>query len=182
MARFDCKSWQWRVKQRFASQQPGFGIAKLISVGSLLLGQACGGIVDLGAGGAGGLGSTARDPNVGGALPSIGTSEAPSIAGNVARGATLFVAQTCGECHGANAAGLNGPNITLSRTAGIGSWTYQEFHDAVRHATDRDGSRLCLLMPSFPEREVTEQGMRDLYAYLRSMPSVDRVNTGTFCN
>jgi hypothetical protein len=84
-------------------------------------------------------------------------------------------------CHGADAQGGGGPNITMSMTAGIGSWTYQQFYDAVRSAKGKDGTDLCLLMTKFETKDVSDSGMQDLYAFLKSKPVVDTVNRGTYC-
>ena len=82
---------------------------------------------------------------------------------------------------GSNAQGKEGPNITMSKTAGIGAWTYQQFHDAVRLAKDKDGTDLCVFMTKFPESEITEAGMQDLYAFIGSKPVSDVVNKGSYC-
>jgi len=65
-------------------------------------------------------------------------------------------------------------------TAGIGSWTYQQFHDAVRSAKDKDGSDLCFFMVPFDATSVSESGMQDLWAFLKSKNN-DTVNKGTSC-
>ena len=133
-------------------------------------GQACGGIVEMGAS-AGAAGSS-------GAGPSAGASAAM---GDAARGAAIYAQQTCGSCHGLNAAGNQGPNITPSLTAGIGAWTFRQFHDAVRFGKDRDGSPLCPLMVPFSEGAISEQGIVDLHAFLRAKPAIDIPNKGSYC-
>ena len=70
--------------------------------------------------------------------------------GDATKGATVY-STNCVSCHSADAAGKEGPNITMSMTAGIGSWTYQQFHDAVRLGKDKDGTQLCPFMTPFPE-------------------------------
>lgn len=99
----------------------------------------------------------------------------------VSRGAKVWADQACDTCHGSNAQGKEGPNITMSKTAGIGAWTYQQFHDAVRLAKDKDGTDLCVFMTKFPESEITEAGMQDLYAFIGSKPVSDVVNKGSYC-
>lgn len=71
--------------------------------------------------------------------------------------------------------------MTRSRSAGIGDWSYTQFHDAVRLGKAPDGSTLCALMARFSPNDISDQGMPDLYAYLRTKPIVDVVNTGSFC-
>jgi len=101
--------------------------------------------------------------------------------GDVTEGAKVWVMIACPSCHGENAAGLYGRNITPSRTAGIGAWNYKQFYTALHYGTDPDGRQLCAAMPRFSESEISERGTKNLYAYLSSKPAVDTPNTGTFC-
>jgi len=114
------------------------------------------------------------------ALPACSSDPAPAD-DPVGRGAKVWSDQICGSCHGEDAKGKEGPNITMSKTAGIGNWTYQQFHDAVRLAKDTDGTNLCVFMASFTEGEISEAQMKDLYAYVQSKPISDVVNKGTYC-
>ncbi len=95
-------------------------------------------------------------------------------------GATIYTGQVCNTCHGPDGSGNQGPNITLSTTAGIGSWTYQQFHDAVRLAKRNDGTPLCVLMLSYNETDISEQGIADLYAFLKSQPINDTPQKGSY--
>jgi cytochrome c553 len=137
-------------------------------------------------------GSAGAAPTAGSGSSAAGSSAAGSSAagssaagsssagtGDAAKGNTLYGTQ-CLSCHGVGATGNQGPNITMSMTAGIGSWTYQNFHDAVRLAKDKDGTDLCIFMSKFAEKDVSETGMQDLYAYLKSLPISDTKNEGTF--
>jgi cytochrome c553 len=162
--------------------------------------QACGGIVEIDASaGAGGRASVGVAMQSGGraAVPvststggrsaaggfvSVGSSE-PGVSGVAAKGAELYDSSrvACSSCHAQNAAGLYGPNITSSKTAGIGAWTYPEFLNAVRRGKDRDGSDLCVSMSRFPSSVLSDQEVEDLYAFLKSKPAVDLVNKGVFC-
>src|SRR6188768_3833229 len=100
-------------------------MTKLLSATALLgilLEAGCGGTVDL----------SPLKPKIdqssssndgGGAGPS-GSSGAPGTSGapcanstSVAKGAAVYTSQTCDSCHGADAHGAQGPNITMSRTA-----------------------------------------------------------------
>jgi len=101
--------------------------------------------------------------------------------GDAAKGATVYNNLVCGSCHGSDAKGFSGPNITASVTAGIGSWTYQQFHDALRTNRDKDGRQLCVFMSTYAESDISEPSMVDLWAYLRSLPVSDVVNKGTSC-
>ena len=109
-------------------------------------------------------------------------------AGDPARGAYVAVAADCAACHTlggkADFAGglpLKSPfgaiyatNITPSRSAGIGDYTLAQFADAVRNGVRRDGAHLYPAMPYPSYAAMTDQDMRDLYAYfMRSVKPVD---------
>jgi hypothetical protein len=68
----------------------------------------------------------------------------------------------------------------MSPTAGIGGWTYRQFFDAVRFSKDRNGQPLCLLMVSFMAKDLKDQSIADIYAFLSPQRS-DVRNRGTYC-
>ena len=120
-------------------------------------------------------------------LPACGSTDAPAETPE-SRGATVWKDQICASCHGEDAKGLHGPNITMSISAGIGSWTYQQVSDAVHLGKNKDGTDLCLLMTRFPVTDTTcptctisEAEMQDLYAYLKTKPVSDVMNQGDYC-
>ena len=64
-----------------------------------------------------------------------------------------------------------GPNITPHPEAGIGKWAEADFVKALRHGTRPDGANY---FPAFPYPSFTgmsEGDMRDLWAYLRTLPA-----------
>jgi len=69
----------------------------------------------------------------------------------------------------------------MSQTAGIGTWTYPQFHEAVRLGKGRDGSGLCVFMVPVPEKDISETDMLALHAYLKSKPISDKGNRGDYC-
>lgn len=108
----------------------------------------------------------------------------------IERGAYLARAGNCMGCHtvtgGASFAGGRGvdtpfgvvmaPNITPHAQTGIGSWNAADFWRAMHHGRSKDGR---LLYPAFPYPSftyVTREDSDALFAYLRSMPAVDRAN------
>ena len=130
-----------------------------------------------------GTAGAAGAPAVVAGAPGAGSAGAPAAAGatgDPTKGAAVWTAQACASCHAETAAGREGPNITMSVTAGIGAWTYQQFHDAVRLAKDTDGTDLCPLMQKFPETSISEAGMLDLYAFIKTKPISDVANEGTY--
>lgn len=56
-------------------------------------------------------------------------------------------------------------NITPDKTHGIGSYTFEEFDDAVRKGVRKDGSTLYPAMPFPSFARISEADMRAMYAY-----------------
>lgn len=117
-------------------------------------------------------------------------STVPAAAAIVERGAYLARAGNCMGCHtvigGASFAGGRGidtpfgvvvaPNITPDVKSGLGNWTSSEFWRAMHHGRSKDGR---LLYPAFPYpsfTHVTREDSDALFAYLRSVPAVERAN------
>ena len=116
-------------------------------------------------------------------------SQAPAPADMVARGAYLVRAGNCMTCHtergGAPFAGgraIDTPfgtvyagNLTPHKS-GLGDWSADHFWRALHHGRSRDGR---LLYPAFPYPNytlVTRADADAMYAFLRSVPAVDRAN------
>src|SRR5690349_24763388 len=62
-----------------------------------------------------------------------------------------------------------GPNITPHADAGIGRWSFDDFVHAMREGVRPDGANL---FPSFPYpsfTKISDEDLRDLWAYLRSL-------------
>ena len=115
------------------------------------------------------------------------TSASPEL---IARGAYLARAGNCMGCHtaagGAAFAGGRGvetpfglvvaPNITPDAKTGIGDWSADEFWRSLHHGRSKDGR---LLYPAFPYPSFTQVSREDsdaLYAFLRSVPAVEKSN------
>jgi mono/diheme cytochrome c family protein len=61
-------------------------------------------------------------------------------------------------------------NITSDRETGIGEWTDGEIMRAVREGVGRDGRGLFPIMPYFIYRELADDDMQAVVAYLRTLP------------
>lgn len=97
----------------------------------------------------------------------------------IKRGEYLAIAGDCGACHTeAGKAPFSGghaiasplgtifsTNITPSKTAGIGSYTEQQFADALRKGERGDGSQLYPAMPYTAYAKLTDEDVAALYAY-----------------
>ena len=107
--------------------------------------------------------------------------------GDAKRGAYVFAAADCENCHtdkknkGAFLAGgppmvtdfgtFFAPNITPDKAHGLGSWSYEDFHRAVREGRGKGGE---LLYPVFPYPSftgMTDQDIADIWAYLKTVPA-----------
>lgn len=112
--------------------------------------------------------------------------------GNAQRGEYLAAVGGCVGCHteakkdAASFAGgralktpfgtFYGPNITPHPQAGIGRWSEQDFMRAMRLGVRPDGAHYY---PSFPYpsfTKITDADLRDLWAYLKSLPPSSRAS------
>jgi len=117
--------------------------------------------------------------------PAAAQSEPAAL---VERGRYLARAGNCMACHTARggpayAGGtpiptpfgtLYGPNITPDARTGIGTWSADDFWQALHNGKSRDGS---LLYPAFPYTEYTRMTRADadaLYAFLRTVEPVSQ--------
>ena len=122
--------------------------------------------------------------------PTGATASQPESA-QVARGEYLTRAGNCMACHtdrgGAPWAGgralatpfgtLYAGNLTSDARTGLGAWTADDFWRALHHGRSRDGR---MLYPAFPYTHYTRVTRADadaMYAFLRTLPPVDRPNT-----
>lgn len=110
----------------------------------------------------------------------------------VARGAYLAIAGDCAACHREKQAGraayaggyviasplgdIVAPNITPSRTAGIGGWSFADFDRVMRQGIRPDGARLYPAMPYTDYQGISDADMHALYAFFtRGVKPVDTV-------
>jgi len=113
-----------------------------------------------------------------------------SADGDAQRGAYLAKAGGCIACHTEEresavpfAGGRTlktpfgtffGPNITPHPDAGIGRWTENDFRRAMHEGIRDDGAHLFPAFPYPSYTKITNQDLRDLWAYLRTLPPSDR--------
>ncbi|MFN8496766.1 MAG: cytochrome c [Anaerolineae bacterium] len=118
-------------------------------------------------------------------------------AGDPARGKYLVNVAGCWGCHGQNLAGyreggaqeqpesapygqaFGGPfglvtakNLTPDGETGIGKWSDADIEKALREGKTPEGEQLYPIMPYANYAGLSDQDMRDLIAYLRSVPAV----------
>jgi len=106
---------------------------------------------------------------------SLGQAQAEPSEETLARGKALAVAADCGGCHTADPAkpfaggkridtpffGVYSPNLTPDRDTGLGAWSDDDFHRALRHGVAPDGSRYY---PAFPYPNFTKLTRDDILA------------------
>lgn len=69
-----------------------------------------------------------------------------------------------------------GPNITPHPQAGIGRWGEQDFVRAMREGRRPDGAHYFPAFPYPSFTRIADQDLRDLWAYLRSLPPSSRAS------
>lgn len=117
--------------------------------------------------------------------------------GNAEKGARLFWAGGCASCHAAKGAkgddklrlvgGVRlespfgtfvAPNISMSTTDGIGTWSLADFTNAMVRGTSPAGANY---FPAFPYTSYVRmplQDVADLFAFMKTLPAVDGVAPG----
>jgi mono/diheme cytochrome c family protein len=104
-----------------------------------------------------------------------GEAAAEPSAETIARGKALTEAADCASCHTADPSkpfaggkkidtpfgGIYSPNLTPDRDTGLGAWSDEEFHRALRYGVGPDGS---LYYPAFPYPNFTKMIRDDILA------------------
>ncbi|CAA0124665.1 Nicotinate dehydrogenase subunit B [BD1-7 clade bacterium] len=70
------------------------------------------------------------------------------------------------------------PNITPDKQTGIGQWRFEEFRDAMRYGIDVHGRNYFPAFPYVYFTQVSNDDLRDLWAYLQVIPQVSRLDQG----
>lgn len=121
------------------------------------------------------------------------TGFGPSFAqGDVNRGQYVAKAAGCKGCHTDTTTGaapyaggreiatpfgkFYGPNITPHPIHGLGKWSETDLRRALRSGENPNGAHYYPAFPYPAFTAMTDADIRDLWAYLRSLPPVDRAN------
>jgi mono/diheme cytochrome c family protein len=113
---------------------------------------------------------------------------------DVKNGEMVFWAGGCESCHAAKGAEgdaklvLSGaaplptpfgtfypPNISPDETAGIGGWTLAQFASAMKRGVDDEGHHLYPSFPYSSYARMSNEDVRDLYAFLKTLPKSTNV-------
>lgn len=124
------------------------------------------------------------------------------LTGDAEAGMLVFAAAGCASCHTAPDAEkaaegdtaapvlsggqrfdtpfgvLVAPNVSPDPEMGIGSWTRQEFADAVMAGTSPDGRHFYPAFPYTAYSRMEPQDLADLWAYWQTLPGSDVVSAG----
>lgn len=71
------------------------------------------------------------------------------------------------------------PNITPDPKTGIGAWSDGELMRAIREGVKKDGSAIFPLMPYHFYRALSDEDVRALVVYLRSIPAIEKLRART---
>ena len=112
--------------------------------------------------------------------------------GNLKNGQYVAKAGGCAGCHTDTKSGsvpfaggralttpfgkFYGPNLTPHQETGLGAWSEADFQRALRRGERRDGAHY---FPAFPYPSfsgMSDADVRDLWAYLRSLPPTNQAN------
>jgi mono/diheme cytochrome c family protein len=117
------------------------------------------------------------------------TAAAVSLPGEAIAGRLVFYSGGCESCHASpgqpDPLRLGGglalktafgsfypPNISSDQKDGIGAWSAVDFANALLEGLSPDGSHLYPAFPYTSYRRMTPKDVRDLFAYLRTLPAV----------
>lgn len=97
-----------------------------------------------------------------------------------------YLASACAGCHGPGFSGGKIPgsppewpaagNLTPDAKTGLGTWTEQDFFHAMREGRRPDGSQIDPFMPWKNFARMTDEELRALWLYLRTVPAKERGN------
>ena len=115
-----------------------------------------------------------------------------ALEGVAERGAYIFAAADCAGCHtdvknhgqplgGGRALAtpfgtFYGPNISPDRTNGIGGWSEEQFHRALREGIAPGRTHLFPVFPFTSFTGMSDQDIADLYAYLKTQSPAPQPN------
>lgn len=104
----------------------------------------------------------------------------PSDAASIARGEHLVVTRGCGGCHGEQLQGeaMWGMVVTPNLASYAREQDAATFERALRHGIDHNG-RGMYSMPSFSFKDMRDEDVAALYAYLRQAPVVEGPESST---
>ena len=115
-----------------------------------------------------------------------GRAQTEPVADTIARGKALAIAGDCASCHTADPAkpfaggkridtpfgGIYSANLTPDRDTGLGDWSDEDFHRALRYGVAPNGSRYYPAFPYPNFTRLTRQDIGAIRAYLATLTPV----------
>lgn len=112
---------------------------------------------------------------------------------NSDRGAYIFLATGCSNCHVAEgemektrlAGGQKfktdfgvfiAPNISNSREYGIGGWKFDDFYTAIKFGQSPEGRHYFPAFPYVAYSKIRDQDIADLWSFWKTLPSIETPN------
>ena len=116
-----------------------------------------------------------------------------SIDSDKSRGAYIYVAAGCANCHRSQVSpdkmvlagghsfktdfgNFYAPNVSMSKSHGIGDWTLEQFSAAVREGVSPEGDHYFPVFPYTAYSKMTDQDLVDLWAFWQTLPKVEKEN------
>ena len=122
----------------------------------------------------------------------LGLTDSVLAQGDIKNGQYLAKAGGCAGCHTDSNPGsapyaggraldtpfgtFFGPNLTPHNESGLGKWAAADFARAIRKGERPDGTHYYPAFPYPSFTAMTDSDIRDLWAFMRSLPAVDRPN------
>ncbi|MBH5398295.1 c-type cytochrome [Bradyrhizobium sp. CNPSo 4010] len=123
---------------------------------------------------------------------SVASREAETLSdagGDAERGKLVFAAGDCASCHASPGQSdrlrlgggialaspygtFRAPNISTDRNDGLGNWTARDLANALLRGVSPDGSHYYPVFPYASYAQMRAEDVRDLMAYLRTLPAV----------
>ncbi len=102
-----------------------------------------------------------------GVTPTNTTVNDAAAAPDAAAGGEKFASAGCSGCHGADAHGGVGPNLTLAD--GPKGWTLDQFTAVIREGRAPDRN-LSAVMPKFSPEQLSDQDIANIQAHIKTLP------------
>ena len=116
-----------------------------------------------------------------------------SIDGDKSKGAYIYVAAGCANCHTAQGSSdrlilaggqafetdfgtFYAPNVSMSESHGIGNWNVENFSAAVREGVSPKGDHYFPAFPYTAYAKMTDEDLVDLWTFWQTLPKIQEEN------
>lgn len=118
----------------------------------------------------------------------VDAADFANIRGDAQRGELVYYASGCRSCHKSSDKGANelgggmafaspfgtfyAPNISMDETHGIGTWSQEDFANAVIQGVSPAGQHYYPAFPYTSYNKMEPEDLADLWAYFRTLPAI----------